>query len=473
MKRIGILFFLNLTVLINSENLVTKIELDNKNSNVEIIEKVEVKPAKETSIKGKDHLLNYLKKAFELGILYLEDKINKVIFSKDKEQISYEYYSFEDDKISKKSEIKLNYEKNTSFYLNKKVKSIEEIEGNIKKVEEYYENGNLKTKGKYEYADLKWEKLGNWEEYYENSRLSNKFMYENNGYYQINFNNNEKNTKNYEGKTLYSKEQNYKDGLWTFYNENQISYKAELFKENGKIYQYYDKEAKKLSSITSVVFRNDQWEWEGEKTLYSENGKILENQIKYEDTLYVIGYYPNEKATKKYEGFRDIFSEHLDKLGTWNYYDEEENIEKVMIYSGLKAEVKEYYDFENNKIKFEGNIEKKNNQYSWIGNQVYYNKLGKKDTVIDFNENGHGRIQHFFDNGNIYQEGEVYSDYVESSSYYLGNLKEYDKNGKLKVIYNYSNGLLNGETQFFDNNEKLAVIKIYENGELKKIEKVK
>ena len=43
----------------------------------------------------------------------------------------------------------------------------------------------------------------------------------------------------------------------------------------------------------------------------------------------------------------------------------------------------------------------------------------------------------------------------------------------MKVIYNYSNGLLNGETQFFDNNEKLAVIKIYENGELKKIEKVK
>ena len=192
MKRIGILFFLNLTVLINSENLVTKIELDNKNSNVEIIEKVEVKPAKEDLIKGKEYLLNYLKKSFELDILYLEDKINKVIFSKDKEQISYEYYSFEDDKISKKSEIKLNYEKNTSFYLNKKVKSIEEIEGNIKKVEEYYENGNLKTKGKYEYADLKWEKLGNWEEYYENSRLSNKFMYENNGYYQINFNNNEK-----------------------------------------------------------------------------------------------------------------------------------------------------------------------------------------------------------------------------------------------------------------------------------------
>ena len=65
------------------------------------------------------------------------------------------------------------------------------------------------------------------------------------------------------------------------------------------------------------------------------------------------------------------------------------------------SKVKEYYDFENNKIKFEGNIEKKNNQYSWIGNQVYYNKLGKKDTVIDFDENGHGRIQHFFDNENI------------------------------------------------------------------------
>ena len=81
MKRIGILFFLNLTVLINSENLVTKIELDNKNSNVEIIEKVEVKPAKEDLIKGKEYLLNYLKKSFELDILYLEDKINKVIFS--------------------------------------------------------------------------------------------------------------------------------------------------------------------------------------------------------------------------------------------------------------------------------------------------------------------------------------------------------------------------------------------------------
>ena len=473
MKKIGILIFLNLTILINSEDLTKKIEVDNKISDVKIIEKVEIKPVKEDLIKGKEYLQNYVKRSFELEIFYLEDKINRIVFSKDGEQVSFEYYSFEDDKISKKSETKLNYEKNTLFYLNKKIESIEEIEGNIKKVEEYYENGNVKAKGKYEYTNLKWIKTGIWEEYYENSKIANKFVYENNGYYQVNFNNNEKNTKSYEGKILYSGEQSYKDGLWTFYNGDEVKYKAELFKENGKIYQYYDKEAKKLSSVTSVVFKNDQWEWEGEKTLYSESGKILESQIKYEDTLYVIGYYSNEKSTKKYEGFRDIFSAHLDKIGTWNYYNEEENIEKVMIYNGSKAEVKEYYDFLNNKIKFEGNIEKKNNEYSWLGVQIYYNKDGIKDTSIDFDESGKGKIQHFFENGNIYQEGEVYSDYVESSSYYLGSLKEYDKNGKLKVIYNYSNGLLNGETQFFDNNENLAVIKIYENGELKKIEKVK
>ena len=125
-----------------------------------------------------------------------------------------------------------------------------------------------------------------------------------------------------------------------------------------------------------MVFRNDQWEWEGDKTLYSENGKVLENQIKFEDTLYVIGYYLNEKASKKYEGFRDIFSSHFNKIGTWNYYDEDEKIEKVITYNGVTAEVKEYYDFLNNKIKYEGNIEKRNNQYSWIGIQTYYDKNG-------------------------------------------------------------------------------------------------
>ena len=245
MKKIGILVFLNFALLINSEEILTKTEINNKNLDV-VIEKVEVKPTKEDLIKGKEYLQNYVKKSFELDILYLEDKINKVIFSKNGEKICYEYYSFEEDKISKKSEVKLNYEKNTSFYLNKKIKSIEEIEGNIKKVEEYYENGNLKSKGKYEYKESKWIKNGTWEEYYENSKLANRFVYDDKGYYQINFNNDEKNNRNYEGKILYSGEQSYKDGLWTFYNGDEIKYKAELFKENGKIYQYYDKKTKNI-----------------------------------------------------------------------------------------------------------------------------------------------------------------------------------------------------------------------------------
>ena len=473
LKKVGIMVFLNLVILAYSEELSTVNNLKSTEINVETTQIVEKKIIKEDLIKDKEYLVNYLKNSFDLEIIYVENKINKVVFLKNGEQISYEYYSFEDDKISRKSESKANYEKNTFFNLNKKIKSLEEIEGNIKKVEEYYENGSLKLKGRYEKINNNWEKMGSWEEYYENSKLLNKFMYDLTGYYQTNYNNDNKNTKNYEGKILYLGKESYKDGLWTFYNGDEIKYRAELFKENGKIYQYYDKLGKQLSSITSVVFRNDQWEWEGDKTLYSEDGKVLENQIKFEDTLYVIGYYPNEKASKKYEGFRDIFSSHFDKIGTWNYYDEDEKIEKVITYNGVTAEVKEYYDFLNNKIKYEGNIEKRNNQYSWIGIQTYYDKNGNKDTVIDFDETGRGKIQHFFENGRIYQEGEVYSDYVESSSYYLGSLKEYDKNGKLKVIYNYSNGLLNGETQFFDNNEKLAVINIYEDGQLKKIEKVK
>lgn len=499
MKKMGLFLFLNLFLLINGEEIKlneVKTEVIEKSNLTQINNKAvsensgenkketplvveESKEEKEKRLliellQKKNYLKKYLDNTFEVQAFYDNNKeISKLLFKRNKDRVEIEFFSFKDDKIFKSYENSNNSEFNTEFFSNGKLKSKEIISNGEKDSESYYENGKLKEKGTYIYSNSSWKKSGIWNEYYESSNLKNVLTYTNKGYYQTNFEDSKKKYKNFEGNNIYSDNVAYRDGEWIYYQNNEINYTANFFKNNGKIFKFYDKENKIISSITNIVFNKENWDWEGEKIYFSLDGKYLEKQIKNENVLSITGYFSNEENSIRYQGNRELINEDSEKIGLWTYFNEDGSIAETGNYSHEGAEIKEYYDYANNKLKYVGNLVNKNGEYSFMGKQDYYNEAGYKETSIDFDENGKGFIKHFYDNGSIFQEGEIYSDYMKNSSYYIGKLTEYDKNGKLKAIYNYENGNLEGDTLYYDNKEELAVKKVYEKGELIRIENLK
>lgn len=466
----------------------------------------------------KQYLKDYLKSDYTLNVIYKSDEIiEKIEFSKKDFIQSFQFYSFEEDKIFKNYEKKQDIETTKEYDINGKLRKTEKISKDEKNIEEYYENGilnkrektvkdlktieeyseksvlkrvekisktkktyeeyyenkKIKEKGQYVLINNKWEKTENWEEYYESGKIKNIYLFNGNEYYEISYLDDENNNKIYEGTNVYIDEKWYKDGMWTFYENGKLSYRADFLKEKGKFYNYYDDISSIVSIETSVAFIDNAWVWHGQKIFYSNTGKILEKQFKENNILSITGYYENTKNTIRYKGERDLSKTGFPKIGTWIYFNEEEKIIEVIEYSDKEAKIKEYFDFENNKIKFSGNIIKKGEYFSWIGSQVYYDKNSNKEVEIEFYEDGKGKITHYYENDKIFKEGQVYSEYIQNPTFYVGQLKEYDKNGKLKALYNYENGLLEGEILYYDNNEKLSVKKLYKKGELLKIEEIK
>lgn len=447
-------------------------------------------------VKEKKYLEPYGNGDFIIEPSYNDKKeVISLKFSKGNFYLYYEFYSFSADKISKitkwdkevletkeydnngilkKTDIFSKGQRVIEEFDIKKRLIRKEVEGKEdKSYELYYENGKLKEKGQYILINGIYEKDGIWEEYYESGRVKNSFIFDGNEYYQINYLDDRENSKNFEGKSIFEEETWYKDGLWTFYDNGKLSYRADFLREQGKFYNYYDEDSNNISIETSVVLIKDNWVWEGQKIFYGNTGKILEKQYKEGNILSITGYYENEKNSIRYKGERDLSKANFEKIGTWIYFGENEKIEEVIEYKGNEAKIKEYIDFENNKLKFSGTIVKNGEYYSWLGLQNYYDKNGKKEMEVDYQKDGYGKIIHYYDNGRIFKEGLVFSEFIQNPSYYVGTLKEYDRNGKLKVEYNYEKGLLEGETLYYDNNGKLSVKKIYENGELIKIENIK
>ena len=444
----------------------------------------------------KKYLEAYANLDYVVEAIYNEkNEIKSIKFSKGNFYLNYDFYSFVEDKIWKITkwdkytlEIQEFDEKNNlrkldkvskgqriieEFDLNKKLLRKEVEIKNDKSYEIYFSDGKIKEKGQYKLINGIYEKDGIWEEYYENGKLKNSYIFDINSYYQINYLNDEKNNKNYEGTSIYEDGNWIKDGLWTFYDKGKLSYRGEFSKDKGKFYNYYDEDSTIVSIETSVVLLNDNWVWQGQKIFYGNTGKILEKQFKEGNVLSITGYYENEKNSIRYKGERDLTKTNFEKIGTWIYFSENEKIEEVIEYKDNEAKIKEYIDFENNKLKFSGIIVKNGEYYSWSGLQSYYDKNGNKEMEVIYEPNGYGKIKYFYDNGKLFKEGEVFSQFIQNPSYHIGVLKEYDKNGKIKAIYNYDNGLLDGETLYYDANEKLSVKKIYSKGELIKIENIK
>lgn len=492
MKKTIALFMMNLTFFSYSEEIKPEIPITTETA-------IEIKKP-EITIKElldkKQYLNEFMNEEYKPKVFYnSEGKIEKLEFSKKDYIISYIFYSFEEDRIFQIIEKKGSEETFKEFYFDKTMKKSEKTAKNIKTIEEfdesgflkrnekiiknkktyeeYFKIGSIKEKGQYDLLNNQWEKTGNWEEYYENGKIKNSYLFNGSEYYEISYLNDEKNNKTYEGKNVFIDGKWYKDELWTFYENGKLSYRAEFFKEKGKFYNYYDESSNIISIETSVVFVNNNWVWQGQKIFYSNNGQTLEKQFKENSILSITGYYENKKNTIRYKGERDLNKNSFDKIGTWIYFDENEKIVEVIEYKDKEAKIKEYFDFENNKIKFSGNIIKKGEYYSWVGNQVYYDNNSNKEVEIQFLDDGNGKITHFYEDGKIFKEGDVWSDYIQNPTFYIGQLKEYGNDGKLKVIYNYEKGLLEGETLYYDNNENLTVKKIYKNGELLKIENIK
>lgn len=342
-----------------------------------------------------------------------------------------------------------------------------------KSYEIYFVNGLIKEKGQYAFFNGVWEKSGIWEEYYESGKIKTSYLFGDNEYYEINYVDDEKNSKNFEGKNIFKDGVWYKDDFWTFYDKGKLSYRANFSGEKGKFYNYYDEDASIISVETNVTLLKNEWVWQGQKIFYSNTGKILEKQFKNDNILGITGYYDNDKNTIRYKGERDLSKQNFEKIGTWIYFGENEKIQEIIEYSTNSAKIKEYYDYENNKLNFTGEMIKKGENYSWIGTQIYYDKNGNKEKEIIYDNDGNGKFYQYFENGNIYKEGNIFSDYIQNPSYYVGKMTEYDKTGKIKVEYSYTKGMLDGEILYYDTNEKLTVKKIYKNGELQKVENQK
>ena len=501
MKKTILIIMINLTIASFAEELVSV--TNTSEPAIEVIipteTAIEIKAPEKTIydvLNEKEYLKEYLTKYSEIKPLYNEDKsLKSILLSDGKNSVFYEFYSFEENRVANFSQKLSDVTVFKEFFLNGNLKRIEQIYKGVNNVGEYtdnkkilkkekitknkksyelyFENGKIKEKGQFVLVNDNWEKNEVWEEYYESGKAQKSYLFGENAYYEISYVDDEKNSKNYEGMNSFIDGVWYKDGLWTFYEKGKLSYRAEFFRDNGKFYNYYDEDSSIVSIETSVVLTENEWVWMGPKVFYSSNGKTLEKQFKSGNILGITGYYENTKNTIRYKGERDLGSVNFEKIGTWIYFAENEKIQEVIEYSGDKAKIKEYFDFENNKLKFSGEMIKKGEYYAWLGLQTYYNKNGNKETEIIYGDDGLGKLTQYFENGKIAKEGVVFSDYIQNPSFYVGKMKEYDKNGKLKSEYNYEKGVLEGEVLYYDTNEKLSVKKLYKNGELLKIENIK
>lgn len=489
MKKLILMIFI-INNIFSNDNLLKKSDILNTDfvyiKNNELIENTldtvvdELLKIKEISIderiKNSEIFKTFIDKKYKLTLdINKNNEILKVIFEKNNEKYEWEYSNFAANELLKKITTTDGNTQIIEYYKNGKIKLIEKTNKNSKEFNYFYEDGTIKEAGNYILnKSNEWIKAGTWIEYFNDGKKFQSLLYEDSKIYLINFLDNEKNSKNFEGEKKIFNNELCQNGLWLYYDDDEnIKYKADFKENTGKFYLFYDILHNQISSITSVVLISNNWEWNGEKIYYDLDGRILEKQIKEKDIIKLIGHYQNESNSIKYTGERTTTSDSTIKSGIWCYYTTEGKISELITYHENKGLIVEYYDFDKNQIKFEGNIIQKDTYYAWIGLQTYYDKDGNKETVTDFDEFGSGHIQHFFPKGTLYKDGKVFSDYTHNPTNYVGELKEYDKDGKLKVIFNYENGKLNGEALYYDNKEKLTVKKIYKDGNLEKIIKVK
>ena len=266
-----------------------------------------------------------------------------------------------------------------------------------------------------------------------------------------------------------------------YYDNGKIKFDGEFLygKRNGKGKEYY----------------KDQIKFEGEY----KNGKVLSG-IKYDDNGNIVQKYNNINGNGEENDFYNFRLMNPNLVKKKNGKEKEYNGKGKLIFEGeflndvRHGTGKEYY---NEKLKFEGEYlygwkikgkfyinETLRYEGEYLFDRVYNGKGYDEDGNIIFEiKNGNGRVEEYYDNGNIKFEGEYLNgkkngkgkeynnkgikeyegDYLKGKKH--GQGKEYNSyDGKLEFEGQFLNGEKNGHGKEFSYSGQLLFEGEYLNG---------